>query len=191
MSRIKYPPLFNSTEEFRADLSPFPKWGSMLTRHANDMQAVKLSTANAHTVKLKPWLEFVYSLQNLAPLDQMDQVQQWVNRVPYITDQKSMGMPDHWATPAEFFIKGGDCEDYATAKYMSLKLLGFPVNTLRVVVLNITSLNMLHAVLAVYRYNTIYILDNERKKPVLASSITNYSPIYSINEEGWWRHKPA
>ncbi|MBM3489300.1 MAG: hypothetical protein FJX68_02450 [Alphaproteobacteria bacterium] len=37
-----------------------------------------------------------------------------------------MGVEDYWATLAEFFDKHGDREDYAIAKYLTLKAAGVP-----------------------------------------------------------------
>jgi predicted transglutaminase-like cysteine proteinase len=56
------------------------------------------------------------------------------NRVPSVSDQDHWGAADYWATPAEFLASnGGDCEDYAIAKYFTLKELGVPVSRLRLV----------------------------------------------------------
>jgi len=47
-----------------------------------------------------------------------------------------------------------------------------------------------HAVLVVYLNSRIYLLDNQIKQVVEANSVYHYSPVYSINENNWWRHNP-
>ncbi len=49
-----------------------------------------------------------------------------VNRVRYMPDYLAYGKDDWWATPKEFFEKGGDCEDYAIAKMLMFNALGVP-----------------------------------------------------------------
>jgi predicted transglutaminase-like cysteine proteinase len=64
-----------------------------------------------------------------AELALLQKVNDFFNKIPYLTDQEHWGVPDYWATPAEMVASwGGDCEDYAIAKYMSLKELGFRSN---------------------------------------------------------------
>ena len=52
------------------------------------------------------------------------------------------GVMDYWETPAEFFQKSGDCEDFAIAKYFALRDLGFPASQMRIVVLKDTLRNL-------------------------------------------------
>jgi predicted transglutaminase-like cysteine proteinase len=53
-----------------------------------------------------------------APMQSMEDVQVFVNRVPYKSDRDNYGVDDYWAAPAQFFARNaGDCEDYAIAKY--------------------------------------------------------------------------
>ena len=47
-------------------------------------------------------------------------------------DSLIWGQKDYWASPLETISKGyGDCEDYAIAKFFSLRELGIPENKLR------------------------------------------------------------
>ena len=71
---------------------------------------------------------------------------------------------------------------------MSLKALGFPPKSMRIVVLMDHNLNIHHSVLAVYLNERIYILDNQIKQVVEDKKIHHYEPIFSINETHWWRH---
>ena len=47
------------------------------------------------------------------------------NNIRFRSDQKTWGKEDYWALPREFLNRGiGDCEDYAIAKYITLRRLG-------------------------------------------------------------------
>ncbi|MBI3707639.1 MAG: transglutaminase-like cysteine peptidase, partial [Proteobacteria bacterium] len=96
----------------------------------------------------------------------------------------------YWATPLQFFAKDGDCEDYAIAKFVSLKMLGFTNEQMRLVVLDDLNLQIPHAILVVYIGGRAFVLDNQIPKVVPAEVIHHYRPIYSINEDGWWLHRP-
>lgn len=53
-------------------------------------------------------------------LDEMYRVDKMVNQVPYVED-----VNNEWKSPEQFFREGGDCEDYAIAKFVILRDLGF------------------------------------------------------------------
>ena len=115
-----------------------------------------------------------------------------------MTDMVNWGQADYWETIHEFLRQDGDCEDYAIAKYFSLKALGFDPATMRIVIVEDMNLHTPHAVLAVYasanpgdgKGDAPLILDNQLPHPVKATSILHYRPIYSINETAWWFHRP-
>ena len=89
-----------------------------------------------------------------------------------------------------FRMQNGDCEDYAIAKFMALRALGFENPEMRIVVLNDLNLGIAHAILVVYVDGKALVLDNQIRSVVPADSIRHYQPVYSVNEEGWWLHRP-
>jgi predicted transglutaminase-like cysteine proteinase len=121
-------------------------------------------------------------------LETLDAINRMVNAVRYIPDEENWGAPDHWATPGEFYRRSGDCEDFAIAKYVALKALGFDPSRMRIVVLVDEELRKHHAVLMVDSERGRMILDNQIAQVVRDSEIKHYRPIYSINEEAWWLH---
>ena len=121
---------------------------------------------------------------------QLQVVNTFMNERRYIVDPINWGVRDYWSTPGQFFAKFGDCEDYAIAKYLTLKRLGMPAASMRIVVLQDLNLRIAHAVLAVYTEDGIIILDNQIRGTVQASVIRHYKPIFSINEDAWWLHRP-
>jgi len=91
--------------------------------------------------------------------------------------------------PGQFLGRNGDCEDYAIARFMSLRALGFDDRLLRIVVLGDLTPLLAHAVLVVYYQGEALVLDNQIESVLPASAIRHYRPIYSLNEHNWWLHR--
>lgn len=117
------------------------------------------------------------------------QVNDFYNRVPYFSDQEHWGVNDYWATPVEFVASwGGDCEDYAIAKYMTLKDLGIPAERLRITYVRATRIGETHMVLAYYPAPAAdpWILDNLVDEIQPGSARSDLVPVYSFNDEDLW-----
>lgn len=54
-------------------------------------------------------------------LAELTKVNDKYNAANYVTDKKNYGIPDYYALPMELLENGGDCEDYAFAKYLELE----------------------------------------------------------------------
>jgi predicted transglutaminase-like cysteine proteinase len=73
------------------------------------------------------------------------------------------GVPDLWSSPLVTFTSGqGDCEDYAIAKLVALRELGFADDDLRLLVVFERGAPALHAVAAVRFEGRWLVLDNRR-----------------------------
>ncbi len=188
------PNLFRSSERISSSLEDFPKWNKVMERtkiegvdspveESNDINC----TDNSKACELE---KFLTSIKSLDPKEQIEKVNSYHNKTRYILDIKNWGVSDYWATLMEFLRQNGDCEDYAIAKYISLKKIGFDSDDLRIVILHDQNLKLMHSVLAVYQEDKIYILDNQVKAVLEDTRIHHYVPIYSINEHHWWRHIP-
>lgn len=193
--------LFGSREVASVDLSGFPKWGAVLVRGVQHERIMRAScqpsarqpsahqpSAGGVPCNWQLWNMLADSVRNVPALKQLQTINAAINRQPYIVDPVNWGMQDYWETPHEFFTRNGDCEDFAITKYKTLKMAGFPASNMRIVVLQDHNLNLLHAVLAVRLGGAEYILDNQIQQVVEDRYIRHYTPIYSINEHGWWRH---
>jgi predicted transglutaminase-like cysteine proteinase len=177
-----HPKLFGSTEKKSKSLKAFTKWTSMFQRFNT---ALNSSSAQGEIGEFR---KDIQTLQNL-PLNQMaERVNTMMNAKRYVSDKKNYGQNDYWATPVEFFKRGGDCEDYAIAKYTALRALGVPENRLRIAIVQDLQKNIPHAILIVYTDNGAMILDNQMKNAVKAERISHYKPIFSINQDAWWLH---
>lgn len=189
---IDYPPLFGAREIRGANFAPFPKWTGLIERQVNEQALYDgpCSARRFNRCHLNEWRAMLKNVQALDRRAQIEAVNQFMNRAPYIVDPVNYRVSDYWATPLQFLTKDGDCEDYAIAKYISLRELGFPTELLRIVVLDDLNLGIAHAVLAVYLDGEAFILDNQISHVIAAAKIRHYRPIYSINEEYWWLHRP-
>lgn len=59
-------------------------------------------------------------------------VNNYFNRIPRVSDQEVWGRGDYWASVTEFLQQArGDCEDFAIAKYYTLRKLGIPDDNLQ------------------------------------------------------------
>jgi predicted transglutaminase-like cysteine proteinase len=186
------PRLFGTTEIRSTNLKPFPKWTDMLARHLAEQKRgdTPCSPTPFERCGVRRWLEFIESEREKPRAEQLEAVNRHLNLHRYVLDIVNYGIDDYWATPREFAVKDGDCEDYAIAKYVTLKMLGWTDAELRVVVLQDTNLNVAHAVLAVYVEGRAMILDNQTRQVLPSEAIRHYRPYYSINESGWWLHRP-
>ena len=106
-----------------------------------------------------------------------------VNRRPYAEDMETWGLRDHWAAPQDFFARGGDCEDYAIAKYLSLRSLGVPADDLLLASVFDSARNVEHLVLLVLLPGGAVMLDNESDFVVPWDPTGPYRPLYLLNEE--------
>ncbi|MFQ5784811.1 MAG: transglutaminase-like cysteine peptidase [Alphaproteobacteria bacterium] len=187
-----YPHLFGTREVRSTNLAPFPKWTGLLDRYFGEREITEGScTATSfNRCHLDAWHELIGELKGVDPATQLDRVNRFMNEAPYITDPRNYSLPDYWATPRQFFNRNGDCEDYAIAKFMTLRALGWPNRDMRIVVLQDLNLRIPHAILVVYRDGVAWVLDNQIEQVVTADRIRHYRPLYSVNEDSWWLHRP-
>ena len=124
-------------------------------------------------------------------LEQIQGVNDFMNQAPYVVDMINWGVQDFWESPGQFFEKFGDCEDYAIAKFLTLRALGVPSVNMRIVAVTDLNLKVAHAIACVYIKDKILVTDNQIKPVVDSITVKHYLPLYSVNEEGWWLHRPA
>ncbi len=181
-----FPRLFGSTEKRSGSLTAFTKWTDMFEKFD-----VAMNTSHGQE-KMQDFLKDLSAFKG-QPLDQMvSNVNTLLNKVRYVSDNTNYGKSDYWATPIEFLMRGGDCEDYAIAKYTALRILGVPEDRMRLAIVQDMQKNIPHAILIVYTDNGAMILDNQLSTTPKAESIAHYKPIFSINRTAWWLHtKPA
>ena len=186
------PSFFNSQETESDNLAPFKKWNEALVRYSKEgaaKQGAACDPKKFTTCAFQDWVKFLDGLKGADKMTQLKELNKYINQATYITDDTNWGQEDYWATPGEFMAKFGDCEDYAIAKFMALKLMGYNGDDLRVVAVKDMNLKVGHAILAAFLDGKVYILDNQVKIVVEAEKIRHYVPVFSINEKRWWRHR--
>lgn len=177
-----YPSLFGSEEKASRNLSAFTKWTDMFDRFERGINSGK------NNALINSWKQDVAQFSNRSLDEMANGVNNLVNKTKYIIDSKNWGKSDYWATPIEFMKRGGDCEDFAIAKYVALRALGVPEERLRVAIVHDKEKNIPHAILVVYTDKGALILDNQIKTVQRASTLNRYRPIFSINRQAWWLH---
>lgn len=177
-----YQPLFGATEKRSANIAPFEKWSAMFARFNAGMN----DPQSQHVMNI--WKKDLARFEGM-PLEQMaDRVNNLINQTKYIVDSRNWGKTDYWETPIEFFQRGGDCEDFAITKYVSMRALGVPEERLRVAIVHDNVKDIPHAVLVVYTDHDALILDNQNDEVVSSASTNRYRPLFSINRTAWWLH---
>ena len=190
-----YPNIFGSKEiaskNWKVKTGSIVNWNTMLQRWQNG------GPCESSTCTGKGWSQLVAKVKSAG--DRMAMIRE-ANRLmndpvqhPYLLDIDNWGKEDYWATTFQFLKKSGDCEDYAIAKYMVLKAVGYPVENMRIVTVRIRSLGGLgHAVLVVYEGNDAFVLDN-RVPAVMNEKLVRieFQPAISMNEQSWWVHLPG
>jgi predicted transglutaminase-like cysteine proteinase len=183
--------LFGYQQSIQPDVAAFPQWLSALERHLrDDLRDGDCGERAINRCHMAQWLAFLDRVRALPVAEQLRQVNRYVNDRDYVLDLDNYGFEDYWAIPREHFANGGDCEDFAIAKYFSLRWLDYPRQDLRVVVVQDTNLRVAHAVLAVSRENDVLVLDNQVRDVLSHRRVVHYAPVYSINERAWWIHTP-
>lgn len=142
-------------------------WRDLLTQSASQPDAVKLRRVN----------EF------------------FNRRTRFGEDSEIWGTQDYWATPLETLGRAqGDCEDFAIAKYVTLKLLGIPSEKLRLTYVKAriggpqSTLVQAHMVLSYYPApdDEPLVMDNLISDIRPASRRTDLITIFGFNAEGLW-----
>ncbi len=171
---VNYISPFNASEFHFTDTSHFYKWRGVLARIDADRRP------------LQPLVDNRAMLKRLPPLEMAQKVDDLVNQYRYIDDQTNWNVADYWETPAEFFAHGGDCEDFAIAKYVWLRSLGVSEERLRLAIVYDRIQTIPHVVLVLYLDNTALVLDSQVAEIRDSTSSDRYRLLYSINRLGWW-----
>jgi len=114
-------------------------------------------------------------------------------QIQFGEDAAIWSQPDYWATPSETLGKGaGDCEDFAIAKYYTLREMGVAPDKLRLIYVRAkTGIDpqaptQAHMVLAYYAQPEAepQVLDNLIGEIRPASRRPDLVPVFSFNSDG-------
>lgn len=140
--------------------------------------------------RILEWQQLLADGTEMAEAERLQQVNAFFNeRLRFDDDLRLWGQTDYWATPVEALrIGAGDCEDYAVAKYLTLRRLGVPAERLRITYVKALRLNQAHMVLTYYERPDAapLVLDNLVEEILPASRRSDLLPVYAFNGEGLW-----
>ena len=188
--------LFNGSVNPLATADALPSWAQLLERISD--QEVELDQCITDETRCEKRLKSVHRLLSrgteLTREQRIRLVNRYVNQFSRYRQDRRHDVPvgettvevgQEWSTLIEFLRRGGDCEDYATAKYQLLRLFGIPANELRVVVIYDRSEREHHAIIGVANFDGETVLldtDNQtyRRRPHM------YQFVYALNEDHVW-----
>jgi predicted transglutaminase-like cysteine proteinase len=138
------------------------------------------------------WFDMMQLSNNITAPEKIKNVNDFFNQLNFIDDIKLWGVKNYWATPIEFIgVNGGDCEDFAIAKYFTLLELGIADQKMRIMMVKALTLNQYHMVVSYYETpsSVPLILDNIDYRVKPASQRNDLVPIYSFNGKQLWLNK--
>lgn len=145
---------------------------------------------------LQSWHQLITDNQNGSEFTKLLSVNTFFNKLQYIEDSVLWGTKDYWATPIELLEKGGgDCEDFAIAKYFTLRQMGVQEGKLRItyVIAQDRNTTKPHMVLNYYRTDIAIplVLDSLHPAILPATQRPDLLPVYSFNGNDLWLAKKS
>lgn len=153
------------------------------------LNEVRQTWGESGAARIVRWGEMADSLRDAQETVKLAKVNEFLNQIPFVSDLAHWHKEDYWATPVEMIASnGGDCEDFAIAKYFTLRALGVSGNRMRITYVKAVSLNQAHMVLTYYPDVDAepLVLDNLINAILPASQRPDLIPVYSFNAEGLW-----
>lgn len=139
------------------------------------------------------WNQLIKDLKDKDIYTQLKEVNYFFNRnITHIDDIDNWGEEDFWATPFETMVQGaGDCEDYSTAKYKTLKLLNVSPEKLKLHYVRATigrsNQTVAHMVLTYTDDNYDHlVLDNLVPSLTPLEQRIDLIPVFAFNKNTLW-----
>ena len=160
-------------------------WDFGLILHNAEQRYGNLGLAKG---RIEAWDELINSNLGKTDSELLQTTNRFFNRqLRFVDDSQNWRQNDYWASPIEALVKGaGDCEDYAIAKYFTLRRLGVPSEKLRITYVKALRYNQAHMVLTYYATPSAMplVLDNLISEIRPASQRKDLLPVYAFNAEG-------
>jgi predicted transglutaminase-like cysteine proteinase len=142
--------------------------------------------------RVQKWREVLLTDSHAEESRKLELVNRFFNSLPFVSDLEHWGKMDYWATPIEFLAtNGGDCEEFAIAKYLTLREIGVPAERLRITYVKAMTFHQAHMVLTYYPTQDAepLVLDNLQPDIKPASQRQDLIPVYSFNGDNLWLAK--
>jgi predicted transglutaminase-like cysteine proteinase len=186
--------LFGSLEIPSNDLGALPQWQEALKGLQPLKEAARQCDQDilkCQSQQMTLWRTKIQELEHSDKSIAMRQINSFINKWQQAEDQDVYNRLDYWAKPLEFITNGGDSEDFAIMKYISLRELGFSAEQMRIVVTNDVLRGVTHTILSIKLNSRSYILDSQNDTVLREEFVNYYVPYYSVNEKTRWAHIPS
>ena len=131
--------------------------------------------------QIKSWQKLVETLTPFGAKGQIAGINSFINSLADVAAIASYGKANNWAAPTRYIRCEDRSEKYAVAKYLSLRLLGFHAERLRIVWLRAKDGKPQHAVLMVQLADQSFVLDSRTDKITTDDMLKKERPICSLN----------
>jgi len=162
------------------------------SRHERSLRLAEdaCSAGKRSACQLNNWQAYLGDIAGSSERERLQLVNRYINSAAYVSDPRNWDRNDYWEIPLELFARGGDCEDYVIAKYLSLRQLGIAAERMRIVVVQDLRRGEDHAVLTVKSDGGLMVLDNHYRRVRTWDDLSaDYVPYYSLNEDAVWMHR--
>ncbi|NJN52688.1 MAG: transglutaminase domain-containing protein [Gammaproteobacteria bacterium] len=188
---------FDAAEDYLAPAAQWDTWQDARAAFTAELRLIESCNGAATSLcssGFRAVNRLLLRVRDFAPDDRVRAINAWVNRRRYREDRAQRAtegkLPNEWRSLTDLIRRGGDCEDFAMAKYFLLREAGIPAARLRMVVAWDKPTHAYHALLA---YDTeagawLFETDGSIKR---RSQHAQYRFLYSVNEDGVWDHAPA
>lgn len=177
---------FDAPDQYLTPADDYQRWADLAERHRSQVAVIETCMADptACPARLRGYREIVAQAQHLSALRKLTLVNRFINSRQWHVEQSRH---DDWRTLTDFLSQGGDCEDYAIAKYFALRQVGFAADDVRVGISWDFETRANHAVTVVRIDDHVYFLDVDGSP---RRNQTSYRFLFSINEIAIWDHVP-
>lgn len=171
-------------------IDPFPARGLGFCQYFAEVRCALRPFPPEAQQRINAWQQLLIQLRKADEQTQLRAVNQFFNdKIRYAEDIDVWHNVDYWATPIESLRKGeADCEDYAIAKYFTLRQLGVSEDKLRITYVKALRYNRAHMVLTWYATPEAIplVLDSLTSTISPATQRMDLLPVYSFNNNGLW-----
>ncbi len=183
---------FDTDDDFFARAADWPAWQDTLDRHAAERESIRRCVADnaACPLRLRGLRHLLLKGADLTTEQQVRLVNRYINKQPYKDDRigSRSQAGNQWETLTEFLNAGGDCEDFAVAKYFVLREFGVDAEDMRIVIGRESRRATHHAMLAIRFDDGVWLLENDNTIHRNGYQDINRF-VYAINELGIWDHE--
>jgi predicted transglutaminase-like cysteine proteinase len=173
-----------------------PAWRQVMENNARTPVFREGGAASLPPAYQPYWQNLLGAIRTMEPLQKARLVSGFINtQFNGLQDKITYGIGEKWASPAEFVSnRGGDCEDFAIIKYFALRSLGFKADDLRILVVEVPSYHVWHALLAFLTRERIYLCDTQFRPHDLALPQNDKLAAFfrlriAFNETGAWYYE--